>query len=151
AGFPDLIEPRRAWSRSLRDLLPFLALRCALPCFLLQAGDKRAQRCRARRSLARWARRRGGGRQARVDFGEAPVRLDVLAPRDDAIGERDVRLAGTNLSHVEALGHPSTDIEPAAIAGGHEKNPIVAGRHHFCEVGIEPEHGAPPLELRRTQ
>src|SRR6266540_2162268 len=75
------------------------ALRLALACLLLKAGDECAQRRLSR--LASRCTRRGYG-QAHIDLGKAPMARDVSASPDDAIGERDVRFSATELAHLEA-------------------------------------------------
>jgi hypothetical protein len=109
----------------------------------LQAGDECAQLRRARGALARRGAR--GQPQARIDLGEAAVSPDVLAPADDAIGERDVRLSAPELAHLEPRSAPVADIKAAAIAFGRDEHAIVAALDHFGEVGVEGDHGAPVL------
>src|SRR5262245_27179845 len=65
-------------------------------------------RCRG----ARYRRRDG---QARVDLGEAPVFLNVLAPANDAVGKGDARLAAHELAHLEGRSALAAHEEPAAI------------------------------------
>src|SRR5262249_27600947 len=122
------------------------ALRSALPSFPLQARDERAQRRRGRPALSR--RRRHG--QARVDLGKTLVTADVLAAPDDAIGERDARLAAHELADLEARAL-ATDREPAAITLGREEHLIVATLDHFAEVGVELDHRTAALEPRRAE
>src|SRR5262249_29094386 len=82
---------------------------------------------------------------------EAAVAFDVLAPPDDAIGERDARPAAGKLAHLEARAALTANIEPAAIAARGEKHVIVAALDHLGEVSIDPHHRAPALELAGTE
>src|SRR4029450_11742222 len=90
-------------------------------------------------------------RQARVDLGEALVTGDVLAPADDAIGERNARSAAGKLAHLEARPALAAHIEPAAIAALGEEDVIVAALDHLDEVRIELHGRAPALELARAE
>src|SRR5262249_61806651 len=83
--------------------------RCAL-----QVGDHRTLLRRAGLALARCGRRRLGPRRACVDPGEAPVRPDVLAPADDAIGECRVRRAAGALADLRARSPLAAAVGPRA-------------------------------------
>jgi len=127
------------------------ALRRAFARLLLDAGDECAQRRRRRLRRARWALRRGGQRQARIDLGEALVSPDVFAQTDDAIGERHARFATLQFAHLEARAALATHAQPAAIAFRCEKDVTVAALDYLGEVGVELYHGAATLELRRAE
>src|SRR5262245_46767670 len=99
------------------------------------------------------ARARGlsAGHSARACRSWQPaVSFDVLAPADDPIGERDVRLAAHELAHLETGSGLAPHEEPAAITLGCEEHAIIA-RDHRGEVRIELDHGTPALELRRAE
>src|SRR5262245_53125836 len=104
------------------------ALRRALACLLLKAGDECAQRRLSR--LAARCTRRGYG-QARIDLGEAAASLDVLAPPDDAIGERNARRATHEFAHLEARSALTAHIESAAVALGRGEYTIIAALDHL--------------------
>src|SRR5262249_40805484 len=90
---------QRAWCSAYS--CPHRALLLRL---FLQPSDECAQRSRCRRSLARCARRRGRKGKTCIDLGEALVTADVLAVRDDAVGERNVRRSDRELAHLEGRG-----------------------------------------------
>src|SRR5262249_58227540 len=94
------------------------------------------------------ARRLG---RLQVDLGEALVRLDVLAPPDDAIGERDVRSPALQFAHLEAGAAPAPDIEAAAVAFGGEEHVIAGGFDHFRKIAIELHRRASVLKLRHAE
>ena len=91
-----------------------------------------------------------GQLKARVDLGEAAVSPDVLAPADDAVGERtfDFR-PSSRTSKLAALLF--ADIKPAAIAFRRDEHVIVAALITLAKSGVEPDDGAPVLELRRAE
>ena len=152
-------RPGARAAATIPELNPFASAR-ALPAFfapfglrcralLLQAGDERAQRRRRRRRPARGWRPRH--RQTRVDLGEAAVTSDSLAPRDDAIGERDARFAALQLAHLEARGALAAHVESGAIALGRDEYAIAAGRHHLGEIRVEPHDRTAAHEPRRAE
>src|SRR5262245_20978382 len=98
------------------------ALWCSSPRLLLHAGDEGTQSCRSRHGLTRWARRPGWQRHGHIDFGEAPVFLDVLAAADDAVGKVNARLAAHQLAHLEAVSAFTAQIEPVAITLGRDEH-----------------------------
>ena len=71
-----------------------------------------------------------------VDLGKALVILDVLAPADDTVGERNARRAAPELAYLEACG-ALAHIEAAAIAFGRDEYLVVAAVDHLGEVRIE--------------
>ena len=54
-------------------------------------------------------------------------------------------------SRIEARGALSANIESAAFALRRDENAIVAALDHFGEVGVDLDHRAPALELRRAE
>src|SRR5215472_10905444 len=54
-------------------------------------------------------------------------------------------------SRIEARGALAANIEPAAFALTRDENAIVAALDHFGEVGVDLDHRAPALELRRAE
>src|SRR5262245_62532939 len=121
------------WERAWSSPSP-RALRCALARLLLQASDECAQRRCCRRALARCALRPGRQGWERDDLGEASVSLDVLAPTDDAIGKRDVRLAAHEFAHLKDRGTFEEHIETAKIALGREEHLRVGPFNHLQYV-----------------
>src|SRR6516165_2962038 len=117
---------------------------------LLQLGGELAELRRCRRPLARCARRRGR-REARVDLGKTLVTIDVLPAPDDAIGERNARLAAGKLAHLELAAALALYIKAAAVALGSEEHAVVTGLDRLSEVGVELDHGTAALELRRAK
>jgi hypothetical protein len=135
---------RPARSSFFRRLWRMARCRHARSRLLFDADDERAQP--RRRGLARRSGRRGQRR--RNHLGEAPGSRNVLAPADDAIGERNARFTTLGLAHLEARGALAAYMEPAAIALRGGEYTIVAALDHFSEVRIELDHRAPALELR---
>src|SRR5262245_12080405 len=149
----DLLKPLGASLSACPRGLPFALLRFATNSgWILHfngRGGCSPRPCRS--ALARRASRRGWQRQARVDLGEALLSLDVLASRDDAIGERDIAGAALQFAHLEPPGGLVAHTKPAAIVRGRDEHVIFLSSHHFGEIGIEFHDRATGLELRRTK